>query len=79
MQPRASRDEVAGLQGEAVKVRVTAPPVEGEANDAVVRLLARSLEVPRSSVTIARGQGGRRKRVRIEGLEAAEVRRRLGV
>ena len=79
MQPRASRDEVAGLQGEAVKVRVTAPPVEGEANEAVVRLLSRSLEVPRSSVTIARGQGGRRKRVRIEGLEAAEVRRRLGV
>ena len=79
MQPRASRDEVAGLQGEAVKVRVTAPPVGGEANEAVVRLLSRSLEVPRSSVTIARGQGGRRKRVRIEGLEAAEVRRRLGV
>ncbi len=79
MQPRASRDEVAGLQGEAVKVRVTAPPVEGEANEAVVRLLSRSLEVPRSAVTIARGHGGRRKRVRIEGLEAAEVRRRLGV
>ncbi len=79
MQPRASRDEVAGLQGEAVKVRVTAPPVEGEANEAVVRLLSRSLEVPRSAVSIARGQTGRRKRVRIEGLEAAEVRRRLGV
>jgi uncharacterized protein (TIGR00251 family) len=70
---------VAGLQGEAVKVRVTAPPVEGEANEAVVRLLSRSLEVPRSAVSIARGQTGRRKRVRIEGLEAAEVRRRLGV
>ncbi len=79
MQPRASRDEVAGLQGEAVKVRVTAAPVEGEANEAVVRLLSRSLEVPRSSVSIARGHGGRRKQVRIEGLAAAEVRRRLGV
>jgi len=70
---------VAGLQGEAVKVRVTAPPVEGEANEAVVRLLSRSLDMPRSAVSITRGQTGRRKRVRIEGLEAAEVRRRLGV
>lgn len=79
MQPRASRDEIAGLQGDAVRVRVTAPPADGEANDAVVALLSQSLRVPRSAVTLRRGQSGRRKLVRIEGLDAAEVRRRLGV
>lgn len=79
MQPRASRDEIAGLQGDAVKVRVTAPPADGEANDAVVALLSLRLRVPRAAVTLRRGHSGRRKLVRIEGLDAAEVRRRLGV
>lgn len=79
VQPRASRDEVAGLQDGAVKVRLTAPPVDGEANDALVRFLAKKLGVPRSSLTIVRGQTGRRKAVRVAGLTAEEVRRRLGV
>jgi uncharacterized protein (TIGR00251 family) len=79
VQPRASRDEVSGLQGEAVKVRLAAPPVEGRANDALVRLLAKRLGVPRTAVGIVRGQAGRRKTVRVEGLGPEETRKRLGV
>ncbi len=78
VQPRASRDEVAGLQGEALKVRITAPPVDGEANAALVRFLAKRLGVPRGAVTVVRGQTGRRKTLRIEGLSAEVVRERLG-
>jgi len=79
VQPRASRDEVAGLQDGALKLRLTAPPVDGEANDALVRFLAKKLGVPRSNLVIVRGQTGRRKAVRITGLTAEEVWRRLGV
>ena len=79
VQPRASRDEVAGLQDGAVKVRVAAPPVDGEANEALLRFLAKALGVPRSSLEVVRGQSGRRKAVRVAGLEQAEALRRLGV
>lgn len=79
VQPRASRDEVAGLQGDAVKVRLTSPPVDGEANHALVRFLARRLGVARTAVTLVRGQAGRRKTLRIEGLTAGDVRQRLGL
>ena len=77
VQPRASRTEVAGFVGDRVRLRVTAPPANGAANDAVRRLLARALGCPPSAVEILRGQGGREKRVRIVGLEPAEVRARL--
>ena len=79
VQPRASRDEVVGLQDGAVKVRITAPPVEGEANDALLRFLAKRLGVPRSAVTVVRGETGRRKAVRVAGLDEAAARQRLGV
>jgi uncharacterized protein len=58
-------------------VRLTAPPVEGEANQALVRFLSRVLRVPPSSVSILRGATGREKVVRVEGLSAAEVLRKL--
>lgn len=77
VQPRASKDQVAGLQGDALKVRVAAPPVDGEANDALIRFLAKSLGVPRSGVRIQRGEAGRRKSLFIAGLSAAEARRLL--
>lgn len=77
VQPRASRDGVAGLQGGALKVRLTAPPVDGEANEALVRFLAGRLGVARSAVTLVRGQTSRRKTLRIEGLTLEEVRERL--
>jgi hypothetical protein len=66
IQPNASRTEIAGLHGERLKIRLAAPPVEGKANDALVRFLAGRLGVPGSAVSIVRGQSGRRKTVRIE-------------
>ena len=76
--PRASRDAIAGFEGETVRVRVTAPPVEGRANRALVRLLAKRLGVPRGSVRVVAGQASRNKVVAVDGLGAAERRRRLG-
>ncbi|MGQ9457343.1 MAG: DUF167 domain-containing protein [Anaerolineae bacterium] len=75
--PRASRDEVAGLQGEALRVRLTAPPVEGAANRALVEFLARQLGVRKGQVWILSGEASREKVVAVEGVEAEEVRARL--
>jgi len=60
-------------------VRVSAPPVEGAANEAILHLLARSLDLPRRAVTLVSGEHGRAKRVRIVGLGVDEVRARLGL
>ena len=75
--PRSARDEVLGLEGDVLRARVTAPPVEGRANEALLRLLAEALGVPKSSLRIVRGQRSREKLVSVEGLDAAEVQRRL--
>ena len=75
--PRAKRDAVAGELGDALKVCLTAPPVEGKANEACVRFFAELLQVPRSSVTIAAGETSRNKVVRVQGLTAAQVEERL--
>ncbi len=78
VQPRARRNAVAGEMGDALKLALTAPPVEGKANEACVEFLAKLLKVPRSSVTIAAGETSRNKVIRVAGLNAEEVRRRLG-
>jgi len=78
VQPRASKTAVVGLQGDAIKVRVAAPPVDGRANTELVRFLAKRLGVPRSAVEMVRGEKGRRKTVRIAGLTAADAQARLG-
>jgi uncharacterized protein (TIGR00251 family) len=65
VQPRAKRDEISGLHGDALKVRITAPPVEGAANSHLVAWLAELFDVPRSHVTLEAGETGRNKRVRI--------------
>lgn len=75
--PRAKRDAIAGEIGDALKVSLNAPPVDGKANDACVRFLAEVLRVPRSSVTIAAGETSRNKLIRVAGLSAAEVEARL--
>ena len=70
--PRASADAVGGERDGALLVRVTAPPVEGKANDAVVALLAEALDVPRSAIRLERGAAARTKRVSApRGAEAA--------
>lgn len=78
-QPRASRTEVAGPYGDALRVRLAAPPVDGAANDELVAFLADALGVRKGDVEIARGHGSRSKTVRVRGVDAAEARRRLGV
>ncbi len=66
VQPRSRKDEIVGLQDGRVKVRITAPPVEGTANAHLVRLLAKSFGVARSRVHLLSGQTGRSKRLRVE-------------
>jgi hypothetical protein len=75
--PRAARDEIVGWLGDALKVRVTAPPQDGRANAALEALLAAALGVRKSAVRVAAGHGSARKRVEIDGLERAEIERRL--
>ena len=77
VQPRAKRTEVAGERGGAVLIRVTAPPVDGKANEAVCRLIADRAGVARSAVRIVRGEAARDKLVRVDGLSADTVRAAL--
>ncbi len=75
--PRAKKNAVAGELGDALKLSLTAPPVEGKANQACIDFVAELLSVPRSSVSIAAGETSRQKVVRVLGLSAAQVRARL--
>jgi uncharacterized protein (TIGR00251 family) len=75
--PRAKKNAITGELGDALKLSLTTPPVEGRANEACVEFLAKLLKVPLSSVTIASGQSSRNKVIRVMGLSAEEVRRRL--
>jgi uncharacterized protein len=77
VQPRAKRTEVAGERGDAVVIRVNSPPVDGRANEAVCRLIAKRLVVPRTAVRIVRGESARDKLVRIDGFTAGEARTAL--
>jgi len=75
--PGSRRPGIAGRHGDAWKVRVAAPPEDGKANEAVLRLLAETLDVPRSSVTLVSGQTSRDKIVVLNGLEQAQTERLL--
>ena len=72
--PRASRSRIIGVHGDRLKIQLAAPPAHGEANDALVQLLAKALRVKKSAVTLLAGHGSRRKRVLIEGADADVVR-----
>ncbi len=78
MQPRASREGVGPVVGDRLRVSVSAPPVDGKANEAVIRTLAEALGISRGSVTILRGETGKRKTVRIAGVTTAALTRLLG-
>ena len=77
--PRASRTEIAGPHGEPprLRIRVAAPPVDGEANAEIIRFIADAAGVPRSAVRIARGESGKRKDIAVSGAGAAAVLARL--
>lgn len=77
--PRASRNRVDGLLGDALKIRLQAPPVEGRANEALVDFLAATLGVPRRTVTLLAGSASRHKRLLVTGAREAAVRAALGL
>jgi uncharacterized protein len=77
--PRSKKNAITGTLGDVLKVSLTAPPVDGKANEACIEFFAKLLKVPRSSVTIAAGQTSRNKVIRIVGLTAEAVRTRLNL
>lgn len=76
-QPRASRNAVAGLHGNALKISVTAPPADNKANEALVKFLAKLLKVPQTAVILDSGQQSRAKRFRLHGITMAAARATL--
>jgi uncharacterized protein (TIGR00251 family) len=77
--PRAKKNAITGEVGDALKLSLTAPPVDGKANDACIDFFAKLLKVTRSSITIAAGQTSRNKVIRVAGLTAQQVRDCIGV
>jgi len=77
--PRAKKNAITGEVGDALKLSLTAPPVDGKANEACIEFFAKLLEVPRSSVTIAAGQTSRNKVISVAGVTAEQVRERLRI
>jgi uncharacterized protein (TIGR00251 family) len=77
VQPRAKKNAITGNVGDALKLALTAPPVEGKANQAVIEFFADFFEIPRSSVSIASGETSRNKLIRVSGISAQRVRERL--
>ena len=77
VQPRASRQAILGWRDDVLRIAVTAPPVEGEANEAVRRLLARTLRVAPSAISVVQGEHGRDKVVLVRGVTSSALRSRL--
>jgi uncharacterized protein (TIGR00251 family) len=75
--PRARKNAITGVVGDALKLSLTTPPVEGRANEACIAYLAEFLNVARSSVTIAAGESSRQKLIRVAGMQAAQVEEKL--
>jgi uncharacterized protein len=77
VQPRSSRNEITGLQGSELRIKVTAPPVDAAANEAVVRFLAEILDCPRNHIELLRGHTSRHKIVKLHGLSASQLLSKL--
>ena len=75
--PRAKRSGVGGMRGDAWLIRLQAPPVDGAANEELISVLAKLLDVPKRAVTIVAGERSREKRVRVAGIDAAAAQARL--
>ena len=76
--PRAGTSKVVGIRDGSLLIRLAAPPVEGAANDALIRLLSEQLKCPRRAVLLVSGEHSRSKRVRVDGVTADDIRRLLG-
>ena len=79
LQPRASANEIADALGNELRIKVTAPPVDAAANEALVKLLAQHLDCPRNRVELVRGHTSRHKTVKLYGITAADVVKSLGI
>jgi len=79
LHPRAKKNAITGKVGDALKLSLTAPPVDGKANAACIEFFVKLLNVPRSSVTIASGHASRNKVIRVAGLTSQQVRERMGI
>ena len=79
VQPRARKTEIVGMHGDAVKIRLQAPPADGAANEELIRVLSKKLGVRRTDIELVGGVSSRRKRIRINGLTASAVHRALDV
>jgi uncharacterized protein (TIGR00251 family) len=77
--PRAKKNAITGQVGDALKLSLTTPPIDGKANQACIDFFAKLLKVSRSSVTIASGHSSRTKVIRVVGLSAEEVRQRIAI
>lgn len=77
VQPKAAQTACVGVHGDALKIRIAAPPVEGAANRELIRFLAHELSLPTAAVQITSGEGSRHKRVRLEGITAGYLMTRL--
>lgn len=78
VQPRATKSEITGIHDGALRIRIAAPAVEGAANDAVIGLLSKRLNLRKSDIVIVAGATGRRKRVRVQGIGVEDLRDALG-
>ncbi|HEY5648502.1 MAG TPA: DUF167 domain-containing protein [Nitrospiria bacterium] len=79
VQPRASKNGIVGIHGKALKIRMTAPPVDGEANSACMAFLSKTLGVPKNHIEIIQGAGSRKKTIRVTGMEPKTLLSRLGL
>jgi uncharacterized protein (TIGR00251 family) len=74
VQPRSGQNKIVGLHGDAVKLRLNAPPVDGKANKAVIAFFAKSLKIPKSAVTLRSGQQSRMKKILLTGVDEEQIR-----
>ena len=79
VQPRASRNAISGMQAGVLRIRVTAPPVNGQANAAAIALLAQALDVPKSAIRLVKGASSREKTLAIQSLSQEELNQRLNL
>lgn len=79
IQPKSSKDEIVGPHNGELKIKLTAPPVDGKANEALIKFLSDFLELPKKNLTLIRGDTGRHKVVEISGLSEPDLRSRLRI